>query len=334
MRRLVLLFELIWCFIQMYIIGVYILIREMVQGHYSPSDKELPDSTGLIAMVTGGTEGIGLEVVRKLISKNVTVFIASMNKSKAEKIINELKYDYPSSQVYHIAVDLRSLKSVKDCVNEFLEYRRPLHILINNAGVMLTPYTLTTDGFEEQFQVNYLSHFYFTSLLLDKLESSSSPDYTSRIVNVSSAAHVFGGKNLDKLISKCDGLFEYSPHYAYTTSKLAIILATYSLHKELKGSNSHITVNAVHPGIVNTGLYRNVHWSIKWLMIFLAKHLFKTPKNASDSVVFVAIAPHLDGVSGGYYDNCKSVQSCALSYDQSLQKELQCRTKDLLQQKT
>ncbi|XP_050415282.1 dehydrogenase/reductase SDR family member on chromosome X isoform X2 [Patella vulgata] len=311
MRRLVLLFELIWCFIQMYIIGVYILIREMVQGHYSPSDKELPDSTGLIAMVTGGTEGIGLEVVRKLISKNVTVFI-----------------------VYHIAVDLRSLKSVKDCVNEFLEYRRPLHILINNAGVMLTPYTLTTDGFEEQFQVNYLSHFYFTSLLLDKLESSSSPDYTSRIVNVSSAAHVFGGKNLDKLISKCDGLFEYSPHYAYTTSKLAIILATYSLHKELKGSNSHITVNAVHPGIVNTGLYRNVHWSIKWLMIFLAKHLFKTPKNASDSVVFVAIAPHLDGVSGGYYDNCKSVQSCALSYDQSLQKELQCRTKDLLQQKT
>ncbi|ESO88503.1 hypothetical protein LOTGIDRAFT_65663, partial [Lottia gigantea] len=220
-----------------------------------------------------------------------------------------------------LSLDLRSLKSVKNCFMQFKKYKTPLHILINNAGVMLTPYRITEDGFEEQFQVNYLSHYYLTLLLLDKLKLSGSRDHSSRIINVSSAVHFIAGEDLEKLIC----MFDYSPHYSYATSKLAIVLSSYHLARHLNSSRSCVTINTLHPGVVNTGLYRHTHWSIRWLILYgemYFYYLLQTPKQAAQSAIYVAMAAELEGVSGCYYDNCKAVNSSDLSYDQDLQDEL------------
>ncbi len=146
-------------------------------------------------------------------------------------------------------LDLASLQSVRDFSSKMLETEPQIDILINNAGIMIPPYTKTEDGFEIQFGVNHLAHFLLTNLLLERMKESPA----ARIVNVSSLAHQYGKINFDDLQSEVS----YSRVWAYSQSKLANVIFTRSLAARLRDS-PNVTTYSLHPGSVDTELQRHV----------------------------------------------------------------------------
>ena len=155
-----------------------------------------------------------------------------------------------NDNVVFVQLDLASLDSVRKFAAKILEEECRIDILINNAGVMALPERkLTQDGFEMQFGTNHLGHFLLTNLLLDRIKEAPS----ARIVNVSSSAHRTGKMDFENLNSEKS----YSAWVVYGTSKLANILFTRSLAKRLEGT--HVTANALHPGVIITELTRHIN---------------------------------------------------------------------------
>ncbi|XP_043082350.1 retinol dehydrogenase 12 isoform X3 [Puntigrus tetrazona] len=163
-------------------------------------------------------------------------------------------------------------------------------ILINNAGIMMCPYSKTADGFEMQFGVNHLGHFLLTYLLLDLLKKSS----PSRIINVASVAHTWGSIHLDDINSEKG----YSPRRAYGQSKLANILCTRSLAKRLQGSG--VTVYSLHPGVVQSELFRNLSKPVQ-IAVKVFSPFTKSTVQGAQTTIYCAVEPKLDNESGGYY---------------------------------
>jgi NAD(P)-dependent dehydrogenase (short-subunit alcohol dehydrogenase family) len=197
----------------------------------------------------------------------------------------------------------------------FHEEQDQLDILINNAGVMVCPKSLTKDGFEMQLGVNHLGHFLLTNLLLDLLKVTLSFIYQkqriffiyllffqasapSRIVVVSSMAHKRGQIKKNDLMSEKS----YEKIASYCQSKLANILFTRYLAKML--SDTGVTVNALHPGLVNTELMRHVHLFFVIITKPLIWIFYKTPKNGAQTQIKVSIDPELEEVTGKYFADC------------------------------
>ncbi|XP_046578746.1 dehydrogenase/reductase SDR family member on chromosome X-like [Haliotis rubra] len=320
------LFLHIWSCLKLYLIGVYALLKELAEKTVVPVFEDTSD--GLVAIVTGGASGIGYQVTRKLALKNVHVFIAGRSKQEADEAIAKIRAELSTVRVQFLHLDLASLTSVRSFVENFQHTGLPLHILINNAGVMLVPYSETEDGLETHFQVNYLSHLYLTSLLLNKLKASGKPDRCAHIINVSSVVHWVA--DATDIQPSHTSISSYSPHSAYASSKLAVIMSTYILSQLLKGDNSNVTANCLHPGVVNTNLYDNIHWSVRWVMDIMRHLFFKNAIEAANSVVFLALSPLVESHTGGYYDNCKVSQSKHCTYSKTCQYNLEKMSCELL----
>ncbi|XP_060655622.1 retinol dehydrogenase 14-like isoform X1 [Drosophila nasuta] len=267
------------------------------------------DETGKVVIVTGSNTGIGKETVLELARRGATVYMACRDKSRAEQARLEVIRETNNQNIFFRELDLASLESVRKFVDEFKKEQSKLDILINNAGIMLCPHMLTKEGFEMQLGVNHMGHFLLTNLLLDLLNKSS----PSRIVNVSALAHVNGTINFDDLNSEKS----YSPRKAYGQSKLANILFTRELAKRLEGTN--VTVNALHPGVVETELSRHVPIFNNPIFGFLISPLiwliFKTPKNGAQTTLYAALDPDLNGVTGLYFSDCKPKEVSAAAKD-------------------
>lgn len=187
-------------------------------------------------------------------------------------------------------------------------------MLINNAGVFQCPYTKTADGFEMQLGVNHLGHFLLTHLLLDLLKASA----PSRIVVVSSKLYKYGHINFDDLNSESN----YDKAFCYSQSKLANLLFTLELARQLEGTG--VTVNALTPGIVRTRLGRHVQ------IPFLAKPLFhlaslvffKSPLEGAQTPLYLACSPEVEGVSGKCFANCAEEELLAKATDEQAAKKL------------
>lgn len=278
----------------------------------------IPNLDGRVAIVTGGNKGIGLETVRGLCKAQMTVIIACRDTAEAEKAIKKLREELPQAEVEYMELDLASLASIQKFVMNFKKKGLPLHILVNNAGIMIPPYSKTEDGFELQFGVNHLGHFALTNLLLDDLIKSGSPDRCSRVVTLSSEAHIPGKINFEDLQSK----YHYSPYSGYSQSKLANILFTYELQKRLEERESPVTANAVHPGVVNTDLFQHIPWIMRMPQNVLAYFLFKTPQQGAENSIYVALSPELESKGGKYFVNCQSTQSSDESYSEDVPRRL------------
>lgn len=270
--------------------------------------------------MTGGSSGIGLETVRGLCKAGASVVIACKNRTAAEEAVECMKKEINAAKVEFMFLNLASFQSIRAFAKRFLDRNWPLHILVNNAGIMLAPYSESADGYEVHFAVNYLGHFLLTHLLLDKLKSSGSSEKCSRIVNISSCVHEIGQIQLDDL----NGRFSMTPDQRYSQSKLAQILFTYQLQHILTANNDHVTTNALHPGIVSGALYKYAPlWCRATIGFPVLKGLtFKAPEQGAFTVLYACLAPELEGVGGQYLDNCMAVHSSALSYDVDLQKRL------------
>ncbi|KAI8898432.1 hypothetical protein BC833DRAFT_525943 [Globomyces pollinis-pini] len=216
---------------------------------YTPD--EIPDLTGKTAIVTGGNSGIGYETCLNFAKNNCQVFMASRSKERAQEAINKIKVE-TGKDVHFLQLDLQDLNNVKSAASTFIEKKIPLDILINNAGIMASPYALTKDGIETQIGTNHVGHFLFTKLLLPTLNKTS-----ARIVNVSSYAHTMhpkGGIDFEALEDP-EKMKAMDTWIRYGQSKLANILFTKYLAKKL--ANQNVFVNCLHPGAVYTELINN-----------------------------------------------------------------------------
>lgn len=215
-------------------------------------------------------------------------------------------------------LDLASLKSIRQFVQKFKDRGLPLHVLVNNAGIMLVPERKTDDGFELHFGLNYLGHFLLTNLLLASLKRSGRQGACSRVVTMSSATHYGGRLNMEDL----QGRSCYSAHGAYAQSKLALVLFTYHLQEKLTAEGVHVTANAVDPGMVDTDLYQNLCSPAQVAKRPVAKMLFRTPAEGASTAIYAASASELEGVGGLYLYNGKKTQSADITYEEDLQAEL------------
>lgn len=208
--------------------------------------------------------------------------------------------------------DLASQDSVRALAREFLATGRPLHVLLNNAGVVNVGRQVTGDGIEEVFAVNHLAYFLLTHLLLDRLKQSA----PARIVNVASDAHKFvRAMDFDDL----QGERSYRTMRIYGQSKLANILFTYELARRLDGTG--VTANCLHPGAVATGLAKNNgRWAAA--LVKLLGAFFRTPDKGAETSIYLAASPDVAGVSGQYFYNCKPLRSSPASYDELAAKRL------------
>ncbi|HVM95434.1 MAG TPA: SDR family oxidoreductase, partial [Candidatus Acidoferrales bacterium] len=246
-----------------------------------------------------------------LARRGADLILVCRDAKKGEATRIEIAGAAGGTDVELMVADLSSQAAIRRLAADFLVTKRPLHLLINNAGVVNLERRLTADGIEETFAVNHLAYFLLTSLLLDRLKASA----PARIVNVASEAHKVGPINFDDL----GGEQRYRTMRAYGQSKLANIMFTYELARRLDGSG--VTVNCVHPGAVSTGLGKN-NGRLAQVLIKALALFFKTPEQGAATSIYAASSPQLEGVSGKYLMNCRERRSSKASYDVAAQQRL------------
>lgn len=211
--------------------------------------NDIPDQSGKVVIITGANSGLGLESTKAIAAKGATVVMACRNLSKAEKAKTEVLHSVPNAILDVIALNNASLNSVRTFVETFRAKYNRLDLLLNNAGVMAIPRTLTADGFEMQIGTNHLGHFALTGLLIDMLTNTPN----ARIHNVSSSAAFSGALNLDDLM----GEHKYGRWTAYGQSKLANAAFATELNRRLKAAGHSTISNSSHPGLVMGNLQSN-----------------------------------------------------------------------------
>ena len=217
-------------------------------GRWTAAD--VPDQHGRIAIITGGTGGLGLETARVLAGHGTMVVLTGRDPAKLEKAASLLSSAQPGASVQTAEVDLASLESVRKAAAELAGRFPNIDLLINNAGLMFPPYGLTKDGYELQFGTNHLGHFALTGLLMRQLLATPG----SRVVTVSSNAHRGGRINFGDLNSAR----HYRRMAAYGQSKLANLMFTYELQRRLDAAREQTIAVAAHPGTARTDLTRHM----------------------------------------------------------------------------
>jgi NAD(P)-dependent dehydrogenase (short-subunit alcohol dehydrogenase family) len=212
--------------------------------------SRITDQKGRVIIVTGSTSGIGKETARVLARKNGIVILAVRNAKKGETVAGEIRQEYAAADVSVRELDLSSLESVSAFAKGIDRDYDRLDLLINNAGVMMCPYSTTQDGFEIQMGTNHLGHFALTGLLMPLLKKTGG----SRIVALSSGAHALGNIDLSDLnwVTR-----NYNTQRAYGDSKLANLYFTYELARRLESNGDNPRVTAAHPGWTATDLQRH-----------------------------------------------------------------------------
>jgi len=322
--------------------------------------SDIPDLKDKVAIITGGNTGIGYETAKELAKKGSRVIITVRSKEKGEATLSRLAKDIGNIEnlVSFLELDLGSLSSVKKFAKEFIALNLPLHILVLNAGIMKSPgadfigqemtygFSLTSDGFEEHIGVNYLSHYYLTRLLMEKLITSS----PSRIVALSSSAHISAykeGMRFDMWLPTSIPP-EYEDGRAYGQSKLAQLLFAKELAKKLEGTG--VTAYSCHPGVIGTELSRSmdkefqkqasgstvgeiIYQIIGWVF----SQALMSPQDGALTQLYLATTSSESLVNGGFYWPLTmhvNKTAHAQGMNTTLQEELWGRSEKIIEVKT
>lgn len=252
---------------------------------------------GRSCVVTGASSGIGKETALALARTGARVLMVCRSKEKGEAAKEEVARKTGSTDVELLLCDLSSLAQVRRLAAELADGYGKIHVLVNNAGVFRFS-GKTADGFETTLAVDYLAPFLLTNLLLEVMKSSA----PSRIVNVASTAHFGGHVDLDA-IRKGGGATGWR---AYSNSKLALVMFTYELARRLKGTG--VTTNCLHPGAVATHIWR--------IPPAVVRPFLRSAKSGAETSVYLASAPEVEGVTGGYFVKMVQRHSSKESYDE------------------
>ncbi len=267
--------------------------------------------SGKTCMITGASSGIGRATALELACMGARLILVCRDRSRGEEAATAIRRQTGNDAIALMLADLSSQRSIRQLASDFLSTGQPLHVLINNAGVVNIKRSLTIDGIETVFAVNHLAYFLLTHLLLDRLTASA----PARIVNVASDAHKFGTLDFDNL----QGERSYRVMGIYGQSKLANILFTYELARRL--TETKVTVNCLHPGAVATGLGKNNGTWAKVVIAMLGP-FFRTPAAGAATSIYLASSPDVERVSGRYFVNCRETRSSKASYDATAARRL------------
>ncbi len=250
----------------------------------------MSELAGRTFLVTGGNTGIGLATATALAGRGGTVFVACRSAAKGQAAVTQITAETGNEDIHFLQLDLADLAAVKSAAQSFLDLDRPLHVLVNNAGVA-GQRGLTVDGFELMFGVNHLGHFALTTALLDRLKATGG----SRVVTVSSDAH-FQAKGIDfEAVRHRTRAITGMPEYA--VSKLANVLFSQELARRTEDQG--VTSYVLHPGVVASDIWRRVPWPARAL---LTRRMLTTEQGAQTSLL-CATSAGLAEDSGRYYEN-------------------------------
>ncbi|RSL39979.1 hypothetical protein CEP53_013670 [Fusarium sp. AF-6] len=257
---------------------------------------------GKVFVVTGGTSGIGYQIARAIHATGADLYITGRDSQKGESVAAELAEDGRPGRVSFVKTELDSLESVRNGAAEILEHSGgKVNVLINNAGIMMCPYGKTKDGFESQFGVNHLGHFQLFFKLKSALLSSATPEYASRVINLTSSGHRLGplGTN-DYNITK-----DYTPFKGYGASKTANIY--FSNEIECRYGSQNLHAYSTHPGMTNTniGQYLDPETAKAFSTFPGAKQITKEAAQGAAVPVLAALSQELEGKGGLYLEDCK-----------------------------
>jgi NAD(P)-dependent dehydrogenase (short-subunit alcohol dehydrogenase family) len=249
---------------------------------------------GKVCVVTGANGGIGRETARELARRGAKVVMICRSKERGEEAQRAVVHETGNPHVELVLCDLASQQQVRRSAADILAKHSKIHVLVNNAAVFLPKREETEDGIEKTFATNYLSHFLLTMLLLDALKAGA----PSRIVNV--ATRTMGLKIDFEDVNLQKG---YSIMKAVGPTKLALILFTKKLSEKLKGTG--VTVNALHPGLVKSGLLDDV----PWLMRAMFHLMSTTPEKGARTSIYLATDDAVASTSGKLFADCKEVKA-------------------------
>lgn len=271
----------------------------------------MDDLAGKTILITGATSGIGLEASVAVARMGARMVMVGRDPNKTAQRVAEVKSRSGSSSVDSLLCDLASQKQVRNLAREVIEKYERLDVLVNNAGTVFMNRTLTEDGIEATFAVNYLSAFLLTNLLLDRLIRSA----PSRIVNVSSDGHYSGSMDFSDL-GFSRGMWTRNIFPAYARSKLALVLFTRELARRLQGTG--VTVNAVHPGAVATNIWNRAPLFTRPLFAILKRVAMISPEHGGATIVYLAASPEVESTSGEYFEKNRARQPSRLAQDDTL----------------
>ncbi|MGH7805886.1 MAG: SDR family oxidoreductase [Candidatus Binatia bacterium] len=261
-------------------------------------------------LITGASSGIGLEAAVGIAQTGAKLYLVVRSPERGERAAAEIRRR-TKAEVELLFADLASQRDIRRVAQEFLDKGEPLHLLVNNAGVFQLRHEKTGDGIETTFAVNHLGYFLLTHLLLPRLRESA----PARIVNVASDAHHWGTIDFDDL----GGEKRYRAMKIYGRSKLANVLFTRELAERLAGTG--VTVNCMHPGAVGTNLGQQNGW-FAGTVLSLIRPFMRTPAKGADTLVWLANAPELEGVTGKYFFDRREKNGSRESQDADVRKRL------------
>jgi NAD(P)-dependent dehydrogenase (short-subunit alcohol dehydrogenase family) len=260
---------------------------------------------GKLCLVTGATAGIGYFTALEIARMGASVVLIGRDQVKCVNLVKTIQEQTGNPAVEFLVADLSSQAQIRIAADKFNKKHNHLDVLVNNAGGFFLRRRSSEDGIEMTFATNHLAYFLLTNLLIDALMKSPA----ARVVNVSSGSHYSVHLDFNDLqLAKF-----YNPMQAYGRSKLANILFSYELARRMEGT--HITSNALTPGMVATDIWKKVNRWLTPLINPVIQRMGQTPLEGAQTSIYLATSPEVDGVTGKYFADKRPVRSSLASYD-------------------
>lgn len=285
----------------------------MGQFNRSLGIEAMQAMNGRVCMLTGASGGMGGVIATELARQGATVILVVRRPEIGAALQRQVVAATQNREVHVLSADLSSQAAIRTLAAEFHRQFKQLHVLIHNAGALLRTRAVSVDGIEMHFAINYLAPFLLTNLLLETLAASGQ----SRVVNV--VSETMKDASLD--LSDLQGMRgTFRPMQAYARAKLALLMSGYRLARIQAGTR--VTVNALHPGVVATGMADDIVPTMIRPFLGLIKALLLSPERGAESAIHLATSPSLDLTTGKYFVKKKERHSPPISYDIRLQEQL------------
>lgn len=294
-------------------------LRAMLRNQRRPHRRTEASLAGKTVVIAGSSSGVGLAAAREVARAGGRLVLLARNEAKAQAVREALRRDFGADPSLHLA-DFARLAEVERVAEELLDAHERIDVLINSAGVYTTRRQLTDEGNELTFGVNHLAPFLLTVRLLPRMREAG----RGRILQVNSQGHRFGGLDLRDLTWRRRLFLGLR---AYGASKTAQLLSVWELADRLEGSG--VTVNAMHPGEVRTGIGLNNGPLYRWYQRRLVDPWLADARVAGESLHTLAAAPELEGVSGRYFNKTHLEKPAPHALDRSVGRDLWQRTLEL-----